>query len=201
MGAIYAKEIANARKQGRITRVPYDPSKLVHTGWDIGQGDPTSIWFYQWVRHELHVIDFYEAQGEKLPHYGALLKAKDYAYDTAWLPHDAEHEHVEAEKTFAGGLRAMGFKAICLPVTKLDQQVNQGRQALVKAYFDEKNCEAGLEALSCYHWDFNERMGEFKSTPVHDWASHAASAWQGLAMSLKSDTKPRVLKYDLRGYI
>lgn len=201
LGAIYVKDLAIARRAGRIGRVPYEPSKLVNTAWDIGQGDPTAIWFYQWVRQELHVIDYYEASGEKLPHYAALLKSKDYAYDTHWLPHDAEHDHVEAEKTFKGGLQSHGFKALCIPLTPLDQQINQGRLAVAKAYFDEKNCGPGLEALAAYQWDFNKTMNEFKTKPIHNWASHAASAWQGLAMSLKNEQKPKPIKYDLRGYV
>lgn len=201
LGAVYAKEIANARRTERIGRVPYEPSKLVYTAWDIGQGDATAIWFYQWVRQELHVIDYYEATGEKLPHYASVLKQKPYAYDTAWLPHDAEHEHIEAEKTFKGGLQTHGFKALIVPNIPLDQGINQGRLALAKAFIDEKNCDAGLEALAAYRWDYNDRMAEFKTKPVHDWASHAADAWRYMALSLKTEQKPRVIKYDLRGYV
>jgi phage terminase large subunit len=201
LGAIYAKEIANARRADRIGRVPYEPGKLVHTAWDIGQGDATAIWFYQWVKQELHVIDFYEATGEKLPHYVSILKNKPYSYETHWLPHDAEHEHVEAEKTFKGGLMAHNMKAQIVPNIPLDQGINQGRLALAKAYIDEKNCAPGLEALAAYRWDYNDRMAEFKTRPVHDWASHAADAWRYLALSLKSEQKPMKIKYDLRGYV
>ena len=35
-GAIYANEIRAATKDSRITRVPYDASKPVHTFWDLG---------------------------------------------------------------------------------------------------------------------------------------------------------------------
>ena len=202
LGAIYAKDIAVARKARRIGRVPYEPSKLVFTAWDIGQGDATSIWFYQWVQQELHVIDFYEASGEKLPHYASLLKSKPYAYDTAWLPHDADHEHVEAEKTFKGGLSGLGIKSLICPKIPMDQGINLGRLTIAKAYFDEKNCDAGLEALTSYRWDYNDRLAEFKTKPVHDWSSHAADAWRYLAVSLKQNDRPdKKLNYDLRGYI
>jgi hypothetical protein len=201
LGAVYAKELAHARRAERIGRVPYEPSKLVYTAWDIGQGDATAIWFYQWVRQELHVIDYYEATGEKLPHYASVLKSKPYDYDTAWLPHDAEHEHIEAEKTFKGGLMAHGFKAQVVANIPLDQGINQGRLALARAFIDEKNCDAGLEALACYRWDYNDRMAEFKTKPVHDWASHAADAWRYMALSLKTEQKPKKIIYDTRGIV
>ena len=30
--------------------------------------------------------------------------------------------------------------------------------------------------------DYNQRLNEFKATPVHDWASHGADAFRGLAV-------------------
>jgi len=49
-GAIYAKEIEQARAAGRITSVPYDPALPVDTDWDLGIGDAMAIWFSQTVR-------------------------------------------------------------------------------------------------------------------------------------------------------
>lgn len=203
LGAIYAKDVSAARREGRITRVPYEPAALVNCAFDIGQGDATSIWFYQWWKQELRVIDFYEASGEKLPHYASLLRSKPYAYDTVWLPHDAEHEHVEAEKTFAGGFRSLGFKVQIVPKMPLDQGINQGRLAIARAVFDAERCDPGLEALTYYRWDYNDRLAEFKTKPIHDWSSHAADAWRYLAISLKVNAvqKPKPLVPDLRGYV
>ena len=33
-----------------------------------------------------------------------------------------------------------------------------------------------------YRRDYNQRLNEFKATPVHDWASHGADAFRGLAV-------------------
>jgi phage terminase large subunit len=67
---------------------------------------------------------------------------------------------------------------------------------------DEKNCAAGIEALGAYRWDYNQRLDELKSIPVHDWASHAADSWRYAAVSMRvADQKPKQIKYDLRGYV
>jgi len=50
-----------------------------------------------------------------------------------------------------------------------------------RCWFDATKCERGLEALQNYRWDFNSRIHEFKHLPVHDWASHGADAFRGLA--------------------
>jgi hypothetical protein len=202
IGAIYAKEIAAARLQGRITRVAWEPSRLVSTAWDIGQRDATAIWFYQWAKGDLRVIDFYEASGEKLPHYVSVLKSKPYSYECAWLPHDAGHDRVESEKTFQGGLQTNGLKALLVPSIPLAQGIEQGRLLLARALIDAERCEQGLEALAHYRWDYRVSDGERKNVPVHNWSSHAADSWRMLAVSLRNtETKPKALTYDLRGYV
>jgi len=53
--------------------------------------------------------------------------------------------------------------------------------------FDAVKCQQGLEALRAYRWAFNDRMGELKTTPVHDWSSHGADAFRYLAIAAKID--------------
>ena len=54
-------------------RVDYDRNLPVHTSFDIGYSDDTTIWFYQMVRGEIHVIDCYSANGYGVLHYATLL--------------------------------------------------------------------------------------------------------------------------------
>jgi hypothetical protein len=67
-GAYFKREMTKARDDKRIgLPVPYDPSRLVNTFWDIGMDDENCIWFHQTdgVRHRL--IDFYKNTDEVLP--------------------------------------------------------------------------------------------------------------------------------------
>ena len=52
-GAIFHNEIALAQTQGRITNVPYNPDLKVHTVWDLGWNDQTSIILVQKNRSEI----------------------------------------------------------------------------------------------------------------------------------------------------
>lgn len=76
-GAYYAPLLDQAETAGRITRLAPDPSLPVHTAWDLGMDDATAIWFFQaepsgaW-----RMLDYYEASGEGLAHYAAVLRAK-----------------------------------------------------------------------------------------------------------------------------
>jgi len=65
--------------------VPYDAIKQVHTFWDLGWADNTSIWFAQTVNNELRLIDYYSNNQMPLTHYISVLQNKGYIYGTDWL--------------------------------------------------------------------------------------------------------------------
>lgn len=203
-GAIFAKELAAAESEGRITRVPHDGAHLVHTAWDIGIGDSTAIWFYQHVGAEVRVIDYYEGSGERAPFYLGILKSKPYTYDTAWLPHDASHQQLTG-LSFVEVVQASGLRAEVLPrVARKEEAINAARMVFPRCVIDREKCAAGLEALRAYQWAYNERMGELKNTPVHNWASHGADGFMGLATAGRSSPQEMrlpPLKYGGSGVI
>lgn len=195
-GAIYGKLLSAARADGRITRVPHEPALPVDTDWDLGIGDHMSIWFSQSLRSgEVRVIDYYEASGEGFPYYAQLLsdKRKDhgYTYGTHWAPHDIAVRELGTGKSRLQTAKALGITFKVTPrLTKegsseVEEGINAARIMLPKCWFDAERCKAGLEALTHYRRDFNQRLNEFKATPVHDWSSHGADAFRGLAVRHK----------------
>ena len=77
-----------AEIDGRILSVPYDPSYLVDTYWDIGVGDFDSIWFVQQVGKEVRFIDYAEATGATWAYWYRKLKDKGYHYREHYAPFD-----------------------------------------------------------------------------------------------------------------
>jgi phage terminase large subunit len=59
---------------------------------------------------------------------------------------------------------------------EVEEGINAARILLPKCWFDAERCKPGLEALAHYRRDFNQRLNEFKATPVHDWSSHGAAS-------------------------
>ena len=45
-----------------------------------------------------------------------------------------------------------------------------------------------------YRREWNDKMGEFKPTPVHDWASHGSDSLRYLFVGLREQAKPKQLK-------
>ncbi len=184
LGAIYAKEYEKAREDRRIGNVPYDPLLQVSTHWDLGIGDSTAIWFAQRHGAEVRLIDYYEANGMPLDHYVSVLKAKPYVYSEDWLPHDAQARELTSGKSAQEILMALGRKVRITPKLSLEDGINAARMVWPRCWFDESKTARGLECLQNYRRELNEKLGEFRSTPVHDWASHGADGFRYMAVSI-----------------
>lgn len=177
-GAVYAKQIALARSEGRVTKVPYDPSCEVFTAWDLGFGDSTAIWWLQFVGRELRWLDFYENNGEQLGHYAEIIKKKPYNYkkNGHYLPHDAGHGNIRGDSVTVQ-LRNLGVDNVVLNrETELMSGTELMRQTIAYSVFDSEKCKDGLHSLENYAYEWDDERKVFKSKPKHDWTSHAADA-------------------------
>ena len=184
-GSIYGKELQEAQEKGRIGNVPYDLSKKVDTWWDLGIGDSTAVWFTQNVGRAVHVIDFYEARNEGLPHYAKLLSSKNYIYGTHNAPHDIEVRELGSGKSRREIAWDLGINFRVVPKLPVEDGIHAAQLLIARCWFDKSNCKSGLEALRQYHRAYNERLRTFRASPVHDWSSHSADAWRYCAVGIK----------------
>jgi hypothetical protein len=89
-------------------------------------------------------------------------------------------------------VREAGFRTEVVPnqgVGAARMRIEAVRRILPRCHFDQKRCEAGLEALAWYH----ERVDDHREVglgPLHDWSSHAADAF-GLMAVAHSNQAPR----------
>lgn len=186
-GAIYAKELAACREAGRICRVPHDPLARVDTWWDLGVGDATAVVFTQTVGRELHVIDYHEASGEGLPYYAQVLDRKGYLYGSHNAPHDIAIRELGSGRSRIEAALSLGIRFRTVANIPLEDGIHAGRLVFARAWIDEERCAPLIEALTSYRWEYNERLGELKPTPRHDWSSHGADAWRYMAVGLRED--------------
>lgn len=184
IGAYFGKEVADAEREGRIRASVYDPTLPVYTAWDLGIGDSTAIWFWQVVRGEIRVIDFYEHNGVPVSHYGKVLHARPYTYAADFVPHDAKvREFTGDGRTRIEAMMKEGLKPKLVPMHKIMDGINAARVLFPRMVFDAEMCRDGLEALRQYRADYDEKTKAFKDAPKHDWTSHAADAFRYLAMA------------------
>lgn len=190
-GAVFADELRTATGENRITRVPWEQSKLVETYWDLGKSDNTAIWFAQVVGFEYRVIDYYQNHGKNLSHYAKILREKPYAYGTMWLPHDAKHDLLASERTIQQQMEALGFKVQISPQVSVAAGIEAARTVFNKCWFDQDKTSDGLQCLRHYQYERKKDGMSFTKQPLHNWASHGADAFRYLAVSLTAKIPPK----------
>jgi hypothetical protein len=204
IGAYYGREMQAAENDKRISRVPWEPSLPVHTGWDLGIGDSTAIWFAQVVGRELHVIDYLENSGVGLDWYARELDRKPYKYGEHILPHDAEVKELGSGKSRVETLASLGIHRVrVMPARRKEDSINGVRLFIPRCWFDADKCERGINALRNYRKEWDDKRKVFHDRPLHDWASHGSDAFAELAAAdLRNDdgwSKP--LKYNDKGIV
>ncbi len=199
MGAYFGKEVAEAERAGRLTKVEAEPGIPVQTAWDLGMGDSTSIWFWQVAAGEIRFVDHYENHSQPLSHYVGEIKARPYHYGPkpiCWVPHDAKVRSLETGRTRIETLQALGVEPKLVPDHTIMDGINAARVSFPSMWFDADRCRFGLEALRQYRTEFDEKTKVFKNTPKHDWTSHAADAFRYSAMAWKQMAPPKPAKPD-----
>ena len=184
-GAIWAKELAEALDDGRISKVPYDPTLRVDTWWDLGIGDSTAILFTQTAGRAVHVIDCYSARNEGLPHYARILEDKGYLYGDHNAPHDIEVRELSSGKSRREIAWDLGLNFRVVPKLPLDDGIHAAQLLISRCWFDKDACKPALEALRHYHRAYNERARSYRLMPVHDWSSHYADCFRYLSVGLR----------------
>jgi hypothetical protein len=186
LGAYYGVEMRQATEQNRVTKVEYDPSLPTYTAWDLGYRDDTAIWWYQVLRNEVHVIDFYAVSGADIDKLCKQVKNKPYHYERHYLPHDAKAKTLAAQgKSIIEQLGAqLGIENMAIvPDLGVQDGIQAVRTTLPKCWFDEERCRDGIESLRQYEREYDEDKKAFRATPKHNWCSHPADAFRMLAVA------------------
>ncbi len=204
-GAYYAKEIARAREDNRITNVPYEADLPVYTFWDLGISDYTSIGFFQLVGKEKRMIDYYQNNGFGLEHYAKILREKPYFYDGHYFPHDVEVRELGSGKSRRETLESLGIRVSVVPNIPIADGINAGRIAFSGLWIDKTKCEVFIDAISQYRQEWDDKKGMFRDNPLHDWTSHAADMFRYFAVGLNkiipNNSQELIFKQNERKFI
>jgi hypothetical protein len=196
-GAIYAKELAQARRMGRIGRVPVDPGVAVNTFWDFGVDDANTIWLHQRVGAMNRFVGYIEGHNEGLRFYGEALEAWRLRHGCRWgrhfLPHDADTRMQGYElQTRREILEDLGLRGIVVVprIQDLRDGIELCRRALPECEFDATACAEGIRALDHYSRQWDDSRGVWSSRPRHDWASHGADGFRCFAQGFRVERAP-----------
>lgn len=220
-GAIFGDYMVAAQEAGRIGKFPFIPGHPVHTFWDIGRKDYTSIWFAQVWAGKVRAVWFYQNCLNGMPHYAEYVLGTDAALkidpeypfkkkvagifaDKGWqrgydiFPHDAEVIEWGSNRSRIEQLIKVGFRPEKAVNMSLHDGINAARATINITEFDAEGCAEGLKVLRLYKWEHDEKTGGFRTgVERHDINSHGAAAFRYLGTShreLPPELPPAVKK-------
>ena len=177
-GAVFASEISAMREDGRVGIVPYDKALKVYTALDRGVGENLIVGFFQRAFGQLKLIDVWQGSGnDGLPEVLSMMQKKPYIYGRHFGPHDIEGTDSSTGKTWRATAAELGFAYDVVPKMDVDKRIAIAQLALTHTWVDKEKCAGWLDAVSQYHYEWDERMGMFKEKPAHDWTSHWADMY------------------------
>lgn len=198
-GAYYANQFRFLYANKRIGELPDNSHLPVHTYWDIGVGDSTSIWFVREVGEEFHIIDHYSNSGEGLRHYMKVLKDRGYTYASHNAPHDIENREFGSDAKSRKELAKEGYEIDgskysitfnVVPKLSVHDGIEAVREILPICAFDEYKCKEGITHLESYRKEWDEKKGCWKNNPLHDFTSHDADGFRYFAVMKRNKRKP-----------
>lgn len=183
-GSYYAKYLDRMRLKGQVGVVPHEPGFKVHTAWDLGVRDSTTIIFFSVVGQTIRIIDCYENAKVGLEHYVKILQQKDYNYGKHIAPHDIKVMEFGSGLTRLEKAKNLGINFTITPDVGIEDGIEAVRSVLSKVWIDDKACAPLIKALENYRQEYDDKRKVYKPHPLHDWSSHWADSMRYLAVSL-----------------
>jgi phage terminase large subunit len=182
-GAYYAKQLAAAYRENRIRIVPYDPALPVFDVWDLGKGPKMSVGMFQRFGRQVSLIDYLEGQeSDGIPDVIGDLKRKPYVWGKHFAPHDIRSTDLSTGKTRLETAKNLGWEFEVVPEIGVDDGISAGRLMFARLWINEAPCAQFIEAIGQYRLEWNERLGQFGTKPIHDWSSHPSDMYRYAAV-------------------
>lgn len=195
-GVIFAEELQQAQGENRIGHHPIKKQYPVHTSWDLGTKDPNAVWLWQAYDNKIVLVDYHEAKNKGMVYFISWLnrweRDNQVVLSHHLAPHDigkrvytdSEHEP-RTRQEIALQDHAFRFERVLAPL--LWEQHEHLRRLFPRLHFHETGpgVQRGLDCLMSYEREWDENRQVFIDQPVHNWASHGASALLTLACGFK----------------
>jgi len=186
LGSFYAHEMVDVRKQGRISDdVEALPDRPVNWSWDLGVRDDTSLWAFQVVGTQPHILFCHSANSVGLEYYADLIERTErehgWKHGTDYVPHDAKVREFTSGRTRVETMKAFGLNPQLVHDHAVQDGINAVRRVLPLCVFHSR-CEQGISALEQYRREWDDDRKAFRASALHDWTSNYADSFRYFAM-------------------
>jgi len=194
--AVYGEAYMKLVEEKRDAAFNLHNGHPVYVIFDIGSSgqhsDATAWMAVQYINGRKWIYDCGEGHGKALPEYVDVLREKPWfnRIGQIVLPWDGEHHEKAVNTTPADMMRqkfpnvavlAKSSKVWKIPSSRagdfdLITDIQQTRMNLYNTNINGENCQWLLECLENYKYEFNTRLQEWTSKPLHDKHSHMMDA-------------------------
>jgi phage terminase large subunit len=209
-GAILARWVYQADREGRINdTVRLDLSGApIEISSDLGFRDTAAWWFWQRKVGGFTIFDYDQDHGLDAEDWGDRLTEKLLAHGITrqtlgriWLPHDARAKTFQSKyssiERFIG--RFGEDKCGIVAQSKKPDQISAARAIIGRCEFHKTRCEAGIDGLSAWEYEWNEEHNVFSREPLHNWASHPSDAFAYGCQIMQEADPPKAAPEPMRG--
>jgi phage terminase large subunit len=186
LGAFYAREMLAVRNEGRIKPLVPFPGEPVHTAWDIGTRDDTSIWWFQVRGGKVYVLDCYTASGVGVDHYAQVCHDKGWKRGVDYVPHDAKVTEWGTGRTRVESMIKERLNPRLVPMASKLDGINAVRKTLPLCLFSPECEEKGISALEQYRREWDDEKKTFRQSEVRDWTTHLSDAFRYLSLAWRA---------------
>jgi hypothetical protein len=203
--AVYGEAYMKMVAELRVHEFNLNGAHPVYVVFDIGasgmHSDATSWIAFQWINNKMFIYDCGEGHGKALPEYVDELQAKHYFNKIAQiiLPWDGDHHEKAVNTTPADMMRqrfpnvsvlAKSGKVWKIPGSRsgdydIITDIQQARMQMYNLIVHSGNCQWFLECAEGYKYEFNYKLQEWTSKPLHDKYSHMMDAYRYAVQATK----------------
>lgn len=179
-GAYYGELIAQAEREGRLTRVDYDPALPVIVAVDLGMRDAFACGFLQ--EHpsagQVRLFDYREFHGKGLAAVKAEIDRMGYPV-AHWIgPHDLAVRELGTGRSRLEVARGLGMNFAVAANLPLEDGREAVRQVLPSLWIDAVRCETFIDAMRQHRAVYDEALEIEGKGALHDWTSHGADMFR-----------------------
>lgn len=183
-GAILSRWVNAADREGRINNnVVFDPNGArLEISSDIGFRDTASWWYWQRKVGGYSLLAYDGASGldaqDWIPRIQETVKTIG-KLGKIWLPQDAKAKTFQSKHSSVEQfIQAFGVNRVdIIPPTNKRNQIDAARLVMPHCEFHKEACEAGLDGLLAWEYEWNDDNNVFSKEPLHNWASHPGDAF------------------------
>lgn len=197
-GAIFAKDISEARADGRVGKFPYVREIPVYTIWDLGAPKNTRCICFQIIQGEIRIIDaimggydeISRVDGPREPSdWSTELRKRGYKFAAHILPHDGNIKQYGGS-SFKMDLEKQGlYNVRFMSKRGRDewQRIRPTWQNFNRFVFNigSPGVDVLMKHLESYHTKKEHDGITEKEVPHHDWSSHYADAFSAIIEAME----------------